>query len=86
MALVIKQKDGSEVQWHVGSPKPQWYMAGVDYVYADGHELTHIEKLFNTNYNAGQTSDKLFTIPMIVHARKMVWYGDIAKTILANIF
>jgi len=75
MALIIVFKLRRTTQWHVGSPKPLSYedITSVEYIQADGHELDLIKNTF----------DNTLIMPHKVVVR---WYGDIAKTIIGNLF
>ena len=72
--LYFVTDNGRAHSWHVGTlvtgkVDPQ----KVTEVQADGDELEFIVKLFAVNFE--------ITIPMVVTARILNWYGDIAKTI-----
>jgi DNA-binding IclR family transcriptional regulator len=89
MALYIK-KEGSMgsigYSWNVGQPSPiiDTAISTITYIQADGDELELILNSFCTNPHANHTS-RHYTIP-VAKERVMKWYGDIARTIIANIF
>lgn len=74
--LTINYKHGDITltkEWHVGEPMPI-PMRGIHTItdiHADGDELYHIRVKF-TNL-------------LLAEVRVMSWYGDIAKTIVANL-
>lgn len=67
-------------EWHIGdkSPIPMRGIHMITDIHADGHELDHIQSKFYCATN------KIVTIPL-ANTRVMSWYGDIAKTIVANL-
>lgn len=78
MALYIVFDDGKETTWHIGQAGfNAKTICGVEYIQADGHELQHITDMFCIGGN--------YSIPMPKKGRVIQWFGDIAKTILANI-
>lgn len=80
MALDIVFHDGHELTWHIGQKLPIFSTKQIDaisHIQADGDELQHIMNLFSI--------DGVFTIPMPKVGRVIRWFGDIAKTIIANI-
>lgn len=82
MALyIVLTKDEIQpvIQWHVGSELPKVDINQIDYIQADGDELFHIIQLFKFR------STDTFTIPIPFDKRVVKWYGDIAKTIIANL-
>lgn len=77
MALKIIFIDEDKAEWKVGQNFP-WVIERIREIQADGDELEHIRDLF---LNRGQ-----YTIPMPFRTMKSVrWWGDIAKTIVANL-
>ena len=80
--LAIIFQSGRERQWHVGSPSPingEPEVDAIKYIQADGHELDHIKLHF-------ADGDANPAIPMVRGQRVLRWYGDIAKTIITNLF
>lgn len=75
MALNIVFNNNSIKEWHVNNLKPlqNGEIEHIKYIQASGHELELIRNTFNG------------TIPDI-KGYIMKWYGDIAKTIIANLF
>lgn len=71
--------DGSglkEKEWHVGDKSPSDLLDDsnliIESVYADGHELAHIEAYFKN-------------IPFTKEGRSCVWRGDLARFIFDNL-
>lgn len=65
--------------WYINDKRPSHEaILRVLYIQADGHELEHIKAKF-TNYLSQNP-----TIPIPCN-QVCVWYGDIARTILANL-
>lgn len=54
----------------------------VEFISADGNELDYIMERFGVFATMG--SNWQMTIPWNYKSKTQVWYGDIAKTILAN--
>jgi len=84
MALYIVNKDGTEKQFYVPFKSNMNLLADdVVKIQADGDELEEIRYKFTTTdskkYKTG------YSIPMSLYGRVMIWYGDIAKTIIANL-
>lgn len=75
--LYIVFDSGRERTWHVGEPLPMTdaEVFAVKMIQADGDELEHIRDLFCVTSK---------TIPIPFNKRVVVWYGDIAKTIIGN--
>lgn len=71
--------------WHIGEQIPLDYhdMMNVQQIQADGHELEHIIKKFTILINSKGLS--IVTIPINPNQRVHRWFGDIAKTICANL-
>jgi hypothetical protein len=61
--------------------------ANVITVMASGEDLEYIKKQYAVDINAksGFESQYVYSIPMIETTEEMIWYGDIAKTIISNI-
>lgn len=77
MALYIIDKNGEQIgQWHLDSKhvvlKGDVAADDIHHVIADGHELVYIIHNFKNIPNGRKIG--IFT-----------WYGDIAKTIVANL-
>ena len=72
--LAIVFKIMREKQWHVGQPLliTEGEIDSIKFIQADGHELDHIK------YMVGNSG-------MIPEGRVVKIYGDMAKTIVANL-
>lgn len=75
-----------EKQWYIGGVKPlnDFEITTISYIQADGDELEHIRVLFTHRFTADITHTHC-TIPLPINKRIVKWYGDIAKTIIANL-
>ena len=69
--LAVVYNHYEEIVWHVNEGKIH-YINNIEYIQADGHELDHIRKMFDPQ------------IPM-PRGPVVKFYGDLAKTIAANI-
>lgn len=83
MALYIVTTKKPDFEWHIGerlelSPE---YINTIQYIQADGDELEHIVIEFTLISNTYAN----ITIPLPKTKRVVKWYGDIAKTIIANL-
>ncbi len=57
------------------------------HIMADGQELAWIKTKFSTTFRELTGTDvTVYSIPMIHTADRMYWKGDIAKTILINLW
>lgn len=84
--LTIVTKNG-EYNWHIGDkakPVSLNKLSEVELIQADGHELDRIRDIFSKRHIIGDAVTKTYTIPMPIKD-VVVWYGDIARTIIANI-
>lgn len=84
MALYIITNGKQEKAFHVPFTKfEENIINSATMIQADGDELDHIQYRFTTTdakqYKTG------YSIPMPLGGRVVKWYGDIAKTILANL-
>ncbi len=75
--MCITLKSGEDVAWYVNDTtayhlKEPEFIANVVSVFADGHELEHIENSFAN-------------VPFRRVKRVVSWYGDMAKFIVANL-
>ncbi len=63
---------------------------GLINIKADGAELVWIKSRFSTTFgvkeSGGERTVSIYNIPMIEAAEQMYWKGDIAKTILINLW
>lgn len=59
-------------------------MTDVSYFTATGDELNHIKNQYKRSMGNVYDDDN-YTIPFKNNASSMTWYGDIARTILANL-
>lgn len=93
MALYIVSADGREREWHIGetAPLPYEKMKDVEEIQADGHELERIKQVFavtkivchELSWPRHEVIGYSIPVPSTASAR---WFGDIARTICANIF
>lgn len=86
MALYIIHTDGRynmEAIWHVGESTtmnmPE--LSTITHIQADGDELEYIKELFRLE----MTGVPHYTIPMPLDRSLVTWYGDFARTIIANL-
>jgi hypothetical protein len=75
--LYIVKTDGSETKWWTGQKIPDILPARIEYLQADGDELSYIVNLFTDQYG-------YVTIPH-QYGRVVIWYGDMARTIYLNL-
>ena len=57
-------------------------MDSISSLQADGQELEHIWNQYGQNTYAGQI---VYSIPIPIDKPVVTWFGDIAKTIIANL-
>jgi len=84
--LAIKLQTGQEFQWHVGTPLTLLGqdILRIEYIQASEDELKHIVEQFSFMYNGSVTCS--IPIHNLYDGKQTVtWYGDIAKTIIANL-
>jgi hypothetical protein len=73
--LIVRMDDGSNFGWHVGRCRPNFsvpQLLSVRYVMADMDELDHLRAIFPS-------------LPTRADRDSMIWFGDHAKFILANL-
>ncbi len=92
MAYYAVMKSGTEHQWHTQNEVPEMIyrnIENVEMLQADGHELQHIIDQYGyktqAKYGIGDTVTFCYSIPMPKNVQVVRWYGDIAKTIIANL-
>lgn len=87
MALVIYNHVGmaSYRTLPLQEPLSSTVISKVQCIRADAYELNKIRELFETSPVGTPMHSKVFSIPMIWNAKSMIWWGDIAKTILSNL-
>lgn len=87
MALFIEGQN-RVIEWHIGYEDPCVLITPdqVLNILADGDELELILRTFGAGYDTRHIRDVNFTIPVPIGKRVVSWYGDIAKTIISNIF
>lgn len=74
--LVIFNHNADEIEWHVSEKSNRFtpkVLNAISYIQADGHELEHIKSMF-------ENPDNIFPKGRVVKI-----YGDLAKTIVANL-
>lgn len=88
MALYIKFDSGNDRVWNTGQEPPLIFneIEAVKVIQADGDELDKILTLFGAGYHKQHVQDVNFTIPVPFGRRVVAWHGDIAKTIISNLF
>lgn len=71
--LNIVFQSGRSREWHVGEESPVGYaeVIAISEIQADGHELEHIKNMFDQ--------------PILPKGRVVRIFGDLAKTIVANL-
>jgi hypothetical protein len=94
--LVINYKDGKQVEWHIGEPTTgllnsenerkarfpiPYQVSNIDCIQADHDELEYIL----SQYIMNTLTNSYLTIPVPKNKKVATWYGDIAKTIIANL-
>ena len=84
MALYIVTEGQQEKVFHVPFKRfDDNLIYSVSHIQADGDELEHIKYVF-TMKDKNQFKSG-YSVPMPREERVVRWYGDIAKTILANL-
>lgn len=85
MALIITFSSGILREWHLGQRKPlrDDEIKAITKIEADGDEFYHIQDMFSTRDGISKIIS--CSIPMVNYKNKMTWYGDFAKTIIANL-
>lgn len=81
--LIIKYKNEYELSYHIPfGQKEKFFKSQLDTIVkiqADGDELDHILSQYQN------PTIKEYSIPVPLNKQVVVWYGDIAKTIIANL-
>lgn len=88
MALDIFSKLGNCMSVNIPFlPIPKDIINNIDYIQADGQELEQIIKIFTYRSFKGISNDysNCLAIPIPNNQRVVIWYGDLAKTIVANL-
>jgi hypothetical protein len=78
--FAIKHHTGY-IDWHVGYSLPRISPLDIEFIQADGDELDYVVRLF-TPIRDGVSRPCTIPVP---RQRVVRWYGDIARTIYANI-
>lgn len=86
MALYIVY-EGGETTWHVGQKADfsAKFINNVTHIQADGDELQYLYKQYGFDVSPTLNPKPVYSIPMPTNQRVIRWFGDIAKTILANL-
>lgn len=84
MSYDVKMKNGASYRWYVGQKCPisRDACADIELIQADGDELGVIVQQYKC---ARDVSNTMYNIPMPMNIRVVVWYGDIAAGIVANL-
>lgn len=87
MALIIYKENGVgyDVSLPLKEPLLRAAIAQIVSIRADGEELTHIKELFDHSHIGTPVHARVYNIPMKYDAPHMIWWGDIARTILSNL-
>lgn len=83
MALALFYNEGTVKNMSIPeliTERPYLEVNKLEKIVVDAEELAHIRHIFRAN-----TYSQEITIPMIMHKHEMTWYGDMAKTIVANL-